>query len=325
MPIAHPYITSTIYLNLNPIIKYNDRDVIKSACNRIYCSYNKKKYDHIFYLSYDNENNRWSKTIASIKKGGTKVHISGYYLGYSSKEDKNSSLFHAIQLTELDFESKFDKFTNNDDDDDFFFDQSSSKNKSSKLKSTLSTPSTSSTPSNKNKKHQISSLSEKTEFLDKKYKKSKKSLSKSKSIPIKFTTFTQTLSYDDNPSLLQSTSQHFHSESSPNSSHSSLVTDSANLEYIHESSQEMEKIESSKNERSVRFKLITEEENEDKNDNLIKSLSKNKKRGNKNIQSETKATRVLRSNPRKKSVMSITVNKIVDKDVIEVDNEDELN
>jgi len=40
----------------------------------------------------------------------------------------------------------------------------------------------------------------------------------------------------------------------------------------------MEKIESSKNERSVRFKLITEEENEDKNDNLIKSLSKNKKK-----------------------------------------------
>ncbi len=120
MPIVYPYITSTVYLNLNPIIKYNDRDVIKSACNRIYCSYNKKKYDHIFYLSYDNKNNQWSKTIASIKKEGTKVHILGYYLEYSSKEDKNSSLFHAIQLTELDFESKFDKFTNNDNDDDFF-------------------------------------------------------------------------------------------------------------------------------------------------------------------------------------------------------------
>ena len=48
MPIAHPYITSTVYLNLNPIIKYNDRDIIKSACNKIYCSYNKKKYDLFF-------------------------------------------------------------------------------------------------------------------------------------------------------------------------------------------------------------------------------------------------------------------------------------
>ena len=116
MPIAHPYVTTTVYLNSNPLAKHNNHEIIKSKSEKVYCSYNRKKYDHDFYLYYDEEGMRWSKTINSIKKGNMKVHISGFYIG--SNEKNNSSLFHAIQLTELNFESKFNNSMNDDDDDE---------------------------------------------------------------------------------------------------------------------------------------------------------------------------------------------------------------
>jgi len=55
------------------------------------------------------------RTIPNIK-GNTRVYISRYYRGYYKKENKK--FFHAIQITELDFELKFNKFSNDNDDDD---------------------------------------------------------------------------------------------------------------------------------------------------------------------------------------------------------------
>src|SRR5204862_5849396 len=104
MPISHQYVTLTVNLNPNPLTKYNNHDIIRSTCKKTFCSYNKQKYDQTFYLYYS-EGSRWSKTIESIKKGDMNVHISGFYLGYALPKN-NSNLFQAIQLTELDFESK---------------------------------------------------------------------------------------------------------------------------------------------------------------------------------------------------------------------------
>ena len=189
MPIAHPYITATVYLDSNPLAKYKDHDIIKSKCDKIFCSYNRKKYDHLFYLYYDEEEIRWSKTIASIKKGNIKVHILGFYIEYLLKEDNNLLLFYAIQLIEFDFELKIDKYKD-DDNDKFFFEFLT---KIFKL-------------SNQNKKHQILSSSE-TKSLDnsitsnnstennKKYKKkTKRSKFKATAKSVKLI---QLLFYDD--------------------------------------------------------------------------------------------------------------------------------
>jgi hypothetical protein len=48
MPIAHPYVTSTVYLNSNPLAKYNNHDIIKSKSDKVYCSYNRKNMIMIF-------------------------------------------------------------------------------------------------------------------------------------------------------------------------------------------------------------------------------------------------------------------------------------
>jgi len=53
MPISHPYITAPVYLTNNPLQKNYGRKVIKSKCNNIFCAYDKMKYDHDFYLHYD--------------------------------------------------------------------------------------------------------------------------------------------------------------------------------------------------------------------------------------------------------------------------------
>ncbi|CAB4415798.1 unnamed protein product [Rhizophagus irregularis] len=105
IPISHPYITASVYLNSNPLQAHNNRNIIKSQCNNIFCSYDKSKYNHDFYLYYDENSNRWTKTLQTIKNGNTKVHISGLYMGYYSKDgENNDNIYHAIQLTELDFD-----------------------------------------------------------------------------------------------------------------------------------------------------------------------------------------------------------------------------
>ena len=53
MPISHPYITAPVYLTNNPLQKNYGRKVIKSKCNNIFCAHDKMKYDHDFYLHYD--------------------------------------------------------------------------------------------------------------------------------------------------------------------------------------------------------------------------------------------------------------------------------
>jgi len=55
IPISQPYITASVYLNKNPLAKYNDFDIIKSQCNNVFCFLNKTKYDHDFYLQYNND------------------------------------------------------------------------------------------------------------------------------------------------------------------------------------------------------------------------------------------------------------------------------
>ena len=74
---------------------------------------------HDFYLQYNNDTGRWTKTLPSIKQGNVRVYISGFYKGYSEKDD-NNKVYHGIQLTELDFEPKYNKNTDDDDNDDFF-------------------------------------------------------------------------------------------------------------------------------------------------------------------------------------------------------------
>ena len=47
------------------------------------------------------------------------MYISSFYKGYSEK-DGNNKVYHGIQLTELDFEPKYNKSTDDDDNDNFF-------------------------------------------------------------------------------------------------------------------------------------------------------------------------------------------------------------
>jgi hypothetical protein len=49
------------------------------------------------------------KILQSIKYGNTQVCISGFYKGHSQKEHNT---YHLIQLTELDFEPKFNNTLN---------------------------------------------------------------------------------------------------------------------------------------------------------------------------------------------------------------------
>ncbi len=317
MPIAHPYVTSTVYLNSNPLTKYNNHEIIKSKSDKVYCSYNRKKYDHNFYLYYDNEGTRWSKTINSIKKGNIRVHISGFYIG---SNENNNSLFHAIQLTELDFESKFNKTMDNDDNNEFFFGNSFSKNQLSKFSS------------NKSKKHQISSLS-KTEYSDKstssntstknkkKHKKNtKKSSFKAESTFDESTTLTRSLSYNDLP--LTKMNQQLNKDDN-----FSQDSDSQNVHELSEKYNSHIIADKKKGKKSVKF--TTNEQIEE--DDSMKSLSNNKKRSNKNIHNKkgikdqtthsikSASSRVLRSNQKKKGIMDIAVDKIV-----EVSDEDTI-
>ncbi|PKC08213.1 hypothetical protein RhiirA5_417206 [Rhizophagus irregularis] len=129
-----------------------------------FCSFNKSKYNHDFYLYYDEDSSRWSKTIPSIKNGNTKVYIAGLYMGHYPKVEKNNQFYHAIQLTELDFELKSNKVNYNiddyEDDDELYFGTPSSKLKGSDKRkydvssepSELSLSSSSSTSHNKKSK-----------------------------------------------------------------------------------------------------------------------------------------------------------------------------
>ncbi|PKY47883.1 hypothetical protein RhiirA4_445092 [Rhizophagus irregularis] len=164
IPISHPYITASVYLNSNPSQKFNNRSIIKSQCNNVFCSFNKSKYNHDFYLYYDEDSSRWSKTIPSIKNGNTKVYIAGLYMGHYPKVEKNNQFYYAIQLTELDFELKSNKLNYNideyEDDDELYFGTPSSKLKGSDKRkydvssepSELSSSSSSSTSHNKKSK-----------------------------------------------------------------------------------------------------------------------------------------------------------------------------
>jgi hypothetical protein len=181
MPIAHPYVTLTVHLSPNPLTTYMEHKVIKATCNRIFCSYDNKKYDHTFYLHYD-EGTRWSKTISAIKKGDMKVHVSGFYLGYPQKNN-DSPFFEAIQLTELDYETKPNKYTRDDDDDEeeFFFRSSSNKNKKHPISTSFK-----SEPAISSSDESISSTEKREKQKSKKIKKSDDS-----------TTMINSLSYDN--------------------------------------------------------------------------------------------------------------------------------
>jgi hypothetical protein len=53
--ISYPYITASVFLPKNPLASHNDYDIIKSTCNSVFCSYDKLKYDHNFYLQYSTD------------------------------------------------------------------------------------------------------------------------------------------------------------------------------------------------------------------------------------------------------------------------------
>lgn len=98
----------------------------------MFCSYNKLKYDHEFYLQYDKDSGRWNKALPSIQQGNKRICVSGFYKGYSSM-DNEGKVYHRVQLTELDFEPKYSNksFDDvNDDDDELFFGTSSISKKS---------------------------------------------------------------------------------------------------------------------------------------------------------------------------------------------------
>ncbi len=195
IPISYPYITASVFLAKNPLTTHNSYDIIKSTCNNVFCSYNKTKYDHNFYLNYNKDHERWTKTLQSIKQGNMRIYISGFYKGHSPKDERNP--YHLIQITELDFESRFNNNFNtfdDDDDDDLFF-KSPSFNKSSEKTSTLS------------KKHNLSTSessetsvtsSEKSDSSIPKNKKRKKTAKKKKiSTNDKSTKIKHELSYEE--------------------------------------------------------------------------------------------------------------------------------
>ena len=94
MPVSHPYITASIYLNPRPLQTHNGNKIIKSQCNNIFCAYDKLKYNHEFYLYYNEDSKRWAKTLFSINNGNMRVQISGLYMGYHLKGD--NGIYHAI-------------------------------------------------------------------------------------------------------------------------------------------------------------------------------------------------------------------------------------
>ncbi len=134
MPISHPYVTASVNLTPNPLQRQGGQNIIKSQCNNVFCSYDKLKYNHEFYLCYSDDTKRWTKTLPNIKNGNMRVHISGLYMGcFPKDEDNQDNVFHAIQITELDFETKVSRVTiDEDDDDELFFGSFTPKKSSSK-------------------------------------------------------------------------------------------------------------------------------------------------------------------------------------------------
>ena len=181
--------------------KYNDFDIIKSQYNNVFCSLNKTKYDHDFYLQYNNDIGRWTKILPSIKQGNVRVYISSFYKGYSEK-DGNNKVYHGIQLTELDFEPKYNKSTDDDDNDNFFFPSTSKKSSPQKHNLSNSSESSSSDTTQGKKKKRKST------------KKAKANLTTDQSVKFK-----QELSYEE----LLATSKLSKSDYSPYLDHSLLL------------------------------------------------------------------------------------------------------
>lgn len=154
---SHPYITASVNLGPDPLQDHGGHKVVKSHCNNIFCANDKLKYNHEFFLFYDENSSRWSKTLQAIKNGNTKVYISGLYMGYYSKNN-NDDIYHAIQLMEFDFDFNSPRssifsnanYNNNDDDDDDEKYFGTPKKGSSSKKRDLSLPSEHSSDSSSN-------------------------------------------------------------------------------------------------------------------------------------------------------------------------------
>ncbi|RIA89720.1 hypothetical protein C1645_771672 [Glomus cerebriforme] len=356
LPICHPYISASVYLDKNPLQKHNDIPIIKGQCNNIFCSYDKSKYDHEFYLIYDNESERWTKTVPKIK-GNTRVYISGYYRGYFAKEDQK--FFHVIRITELDFESKYNKPSNEDSDDDELVFGTPTKKKTSL-----------SSVSSKNKHKLLESdfeedsekdLSDKSNSSQD--KKKKRSTKKLKTIPEK-TRIKHEINYKDLPisnKLTESshiTTKNFspkqpyynpypppksppyynpmyhphypyypyppHDYNYNNPSNSDLQTSSATIETIEKNSSHIsEKTEDiivinddSKDKKTVQFALP--KDNPQQDDVIERGGKSTRGRGGKKSKGSKPP---IRKSPRKKSgVMNIAVEKIIEIPSAEEDN-----
>ena len=317
MPVSQPYITASVYLTKNPLTKYNEYDVIKSQCNNVFCSFNKTKYDHDFYLQYNSDTGRWTKTLPSIKSGNVRVYISGFYRGYSEKDD-NNKVYHGIQLTELDFEPKYNKNTDDNDSDDFFF------------------PSTSKKSSQK--KHNLSESSESSSSdVTQGKKKKRKSAKKTKANPTtdQPVKLKQELSYEELPAI-QAISKLDKSESHSRTKEQNASPAQYNPYYDHglppppqqpyhyypryyyppphssrssfNSLEEFPKESDKADKKVVQFNLPDEENN----NNVIESP--NNKRRTRGKRGRKSKGGPVRKSPRRKGILNIAVDKVVESD-----------
>jgi hypothetical protein len=315
------------------------KKIIKSQCNNVFCSYDKVKYNHDFYLYYDEDSKRWTNTLPSIH-GNMKIYISGLYMGHSSDEN---NLYHAIQLSELDFELKSNNTTysnNDEDDDDELYFGISSKSKESSLKSkrkydfsSESSEISSSSPNiTQDRKKQIKSVKTKTTAaeIDNQPVKLKQELSYDKLPTTRMTELT------DNQPAIQSSQYPYYNPNLPPPP--PLPPHANNNPYypyypyptynpLHPQTSDNKSVQfnlpqqtnsdelpnnNSKDKKNVQFVLL--DDNLQQNDDIIEEETKptRAKRGSKRG-GKTKNTKTpTRKSPRKKGIMNIAVEKIIE-------------
>ena len=281
-----------------------------------------------------------------------RVYISGFYRGHSSKDDSNK-IYHIIQLTELDFEPKFNKtLDDDDDDDDLFFRTPTAKNSSEKSstslkkKHNLSFSESSESLETSLSETSISSMLQEKKIKKKSKKKVKTTPTNNKSAKLELSTTSQT--DVDNKSSINTFKQppQYNPYFNPNLSSPSYYyphyyhppphdfnRNSENLQVSDNKSTSLISIESNYStsekvdvinpkDRKVQFNLPNEDLQQNNNEECIvieslddkKNTRSKRTRGRKN----QKNNPPLRKSPRKKGgILDIAVSKI-----IEIDDDD---
>lgn len=265
---------------------------------------------------------RWTKITQSIDQGNiSRVYISGFYKGCYSVND---NVYHGIKLVEFDFESKYSKNADDDDDDLFFTSASTSAHKKHNLSDSSKSTSPDTSQDEKKKK--------------KSTKKAKVNLETDQSVKFK-----QELSYEEFPAVRAISKldksedyrrakeknvspaqypyfdynrpppfDHNRPPPPPPSQHPYYYSPYYYPPPYRDSFEGSQQMESDKTDKKmVQFDLPADETDENNNDdNEVES--KRGTRGKRGRKPKAKGGNPVRKSPRKKGILNIAVDKVVE-------------